>query len=248
MLPDTQVNWDTLTSPNQTPYAIVKLSESAGVIKQSLKELPAWRIRLEKNRIDKPKAREVYSELQNRHRRLAEALDSAALSLMEAELDEMAKHTVKLSQSIKSFNLMTPDYTKLCAVLNNYLSGLPLTDNIEDSGIFGISAGNTSDGDNINESQTTNNRIIGRLMNNVRMGYYPTCTDNMAHIIRGIEFPADTTINLFDPCCGCGLALRSLAEGALDYGSHNGTEVSCKTYGIELDSHRAEEALTRLDH
>jgi len=48
-------------------------------------------------------------------------------------------------------------------------------------------------------------------------------------------------VNLLDPCCGCGVALRFLADGIKD----NGGE--CKTYGVELDSRRAEEALTRLD-
>ena len=73
-------------------------------------------------------------------------------------------------------------------------------------------------------------------MNNVKMGYYPTDDENMKHIIRGIEFPEGVTANLFDPCCGCGLALRTLADGK-----------DCLTYGVELDGHRAEEALTRLD-
>jgi hypothetical protein len=49
-------------------------------------------------------------------------LDTAALSLMEAEQDEPASHTVKLGQSIKSFNLLTPDYTKEhCCQGGNYV-------------------------------------------------------------------------------------------------------------------------------
>lgn len=43
------------------------------------------------------------------------------------------------------------------------------------------------------------------------------------------------TTNLLDPCCGCGKALRQLANGN-----------NCYTYGMELDEHRAEEAQTRL--
>ena len=43
------------------------------------------------------------------------------------------------------------------------------------------------------------------------------------------------TTNLLDPCCGCGKALRQLADGN-----------NCYTYGMELDEHRAEEAQTRL--
>ena len=210
----------------QTPYALAKLSESARTVRQSINELPVLRRRLDKNKDVKPKAREIYGDMQNQLRRLLGALDVAALSLMEAEQDDLASHSTKLGQSIKSFNLMTPDYTKLCGVLDNYISKLPL----EHPGID-ISA----------EAKTTNNRIIGRLMNNVRMGYYPTCTDNIAHIVRGIEFPENVTVNLLDPCCGCGLALRTLGDGVADSG------VDYKTYGIELDSYRAEEALTRID-
>jgi len=212
---------------NETPYAIVKLRESARIIRQSINELPILRRRLEKSKENKIKAREVYGDLQNQHLRLLNGLETAALSLLECEQDEQAIHSAKLVQSIKAFNLMTPDYTKLCTVLNDYLSKLPLLD-----------AGDSFDDA---KAQTTNNRIIGRLMNNVRMGYYPTCTDNLAHIVRGVYFPEGMTVNLLDPCCGCGIALRSFADGALANGA------ACRTYGIELDNYRAEEALTRID-
>ena len=195
---------------NQTPYAVAKLEESARIIKQAVNELPALRKRLDKYKDNKLKAREVYNDLQQQYGRLLGALSSAALSLMEMELPDIAEHSVKLRQSIKSFNLMTPDYTKLCAVLNGYLDNLPV-------------------------SKTTNASIIGRLMNNVKMGYYPTEIEHIKHLVRGIEFPAGVTTNLFDPCCGCGLALRTLVEGN-----------NCYAYGVELDGHRAEEALTRL--
>ena len=211
----------------EIPYAVKKLEEAARIIRQAVNELPILRKRLEKNREIKPKTREIYGDMQNQLRRLLAGLETAALSLLEAEQTDLANHTVNLASSIKSFNLMTPDYSKLCDVLTNYLSKLPIED----------VAGEIQSA----ELQTTNKNIIGRLMNNVRMGYYPTCTDNLSHIIRGIEFPENININLLDPCCGCGIALRSLAEGAAENG------VSSKTYGIELDSYRAEEAQTRLD-
>jgi len=216
----------------ETPYAIAKLEESARIIKQSINELPTLRRRLEKNANNKPKARELYGEIQNQHNRLLTTLETAALSLLEAEQNDFANHTVKLGQSLKSFNLMTPDYTKLCAALNNYLSGLPL----DTRGEEGIAVNGRA-----TEAQTTNARIVGRLMNNIRMGYYPTSTDNLAHILCGMDLPEGVKFNLLDPCCGCGLALRFLAEGVKD----NGNE--CRTYGIELDNRRAEEALTRID-
>jgi len=219
------------------PYAVVKLEESARIIRQSINELPALRKRLERNRENKAKAREIYSDLQNQQRRLLNALDTSTLSLLETEQDELATHSVKLGQSIKSFNIMTPDYTKLCTALNNYLSRLPFADPSEPI----VFDDNNDDVDNENETQTTNNRIIGRLMNNIRMGYYPTCTDNLDYIIKGMDFPEGVTVNLLDPCCGCGIALNALAEGVVSNG------VNCRTYGIELDNYRAEEALTRVD-
>lgn len=72
-------------------------------------------------------------------------------------------------------------------------------------------------------------------MNRVRMGYYPTDPDNIAHILRGIQFPEGVTTNVFDPCCGCGKALRQIAQGN-----------NCFAYGVELDEFRADEAQTRL--
>ena len=32
-------------------------------------------------------------------------------------------------------------------------------------------------------------------------------------MLRAIRFPDGVTTNLFDPCCGCGKALRQLAQG-----------------------------------
>jgi len=218
---------------SQTPFAIAKLEESSRIIRQAINELPALRKRLEKNKDSKPKAREIYGDMQNQLRRLLRGLDTATLSLHEAEQENMANHTLKLVKAIESFNLMTPDYTKLCAVLDNYLSKLPLDDNSELEMLQ-----NTND---VDELKTTNKDIIGRLMNNVRMGYYPTCTDNLKHIFCGINFPEGVAVNLFDPCCGCGLALHYLAQCAME------NDAIVKSYGIELDSYRAEEAQSRLD-
>jgi tRNA1(Val) A37 N6-methylase TrmN6 len=130
---------------------------------------------------------------------------------MEMEQDALADYAGKLSASIKAFNLMTPDFSRFCGAVNDYVSKLPTA------------------------GKTANASVIGRLMNNVRMGYYPTDIDHVKMITRGIEFPEGITTNVFDPCCGCGLALRTLAQGN-----------NCYTYGVELDRFRAEEAQGRL--
>ena len=83
--------------------------------------------------------------------------------------------------------------------------------------------------------QKTNAAVVGRLMNNIKLGYYPTDPDNIDLLLRGIRFPEGVTTNLLDPCCGCGKALRQLAQGN-----------NCYAYGVELDESRAEEAQTRL--
>jgi len=200
---------------NQKHYAIVKLEEAARIIKQATNELPILRKRLERLKENKPKAREVYSDLQQQKNKLLSAFNTAILSLLEMELNEMAEYSVKLSCSVKAFHIMTPDYSKLCSVLLDYISKLPITDTAE--------------------TKTTNAAIIGRLMANVKMGYYPTDIEHIKYIANGIAFPEDITVNLLDPCCGCGLALHTLAG-----------ENNCNTYGIELDRYRAEESLTRL--
>ena len=112
----------------EIPYAIKKLEEAARIIRQSANELPILRKRLEKNKEAKPKAREVYGDMQSQLRRLLGGLETAALSLLEAEQKDLANHTVNLANSIKSFNLMTPDYSKLCDVIIGYLSRLPIED------------------------------------------------------------------------------------------------------------------------
>lgn len=201
---------------NKQHFAVVKLEEAARAVRQALNDLPALRRRLEKYKEDKAKAREAYKDLQQQQAKLSAALRSAALSLLEMELFETADYSVKLSRSVGAFNLMTPNYSKLCAALNGYLQKLPVS--------------GTPD------AKTTNATVIGRLMANVKMGYYPTDMAHIQYLKRGIAFPKDVTVNLFDPCCGCGLALYTLA------GEHD-----CRTYGIELDRHRAEESLARLN-
>lgn len=90
--------------------------------------------------------------------------------------------------------------------------------------------------DNIPDNEVTNASVIGRLMNNVRTGYYPTDIEHVKHIKNGIAFPEGKRINAFDPCCGCGVALNVLTSGKIS-----------DTYGIEIDEMRGAEAETRLD-
>jgi type I restriction-modification system DNA methylase subunit len=69
-----------------------------------------------------------------------------------------------------------------------------------------------------------------RLQAKIKMGYYPTPLSVVERIRSYLKFPEYNT-NLFDPCCGEGLALKKLKRDA-----------KATTYGIELDEYRAEQA------
>ena len=229
-----QENTETmLAAPGQRHYALAKLEEAARGIRQAISEMPALRKRLEKRKNDKAKAREIYGELQSRFKKLEACLNTASLSLLEMELLDDAGYAVKLGQSVGKFNLMTPDYSKLLSALDGYLSKLPFVDSCPD--------GARQDGADGSGAFATNAAIIGRMMNMVKMGYYPTDLGHIKLISNGVAFPENADLNLLDPCCGCGLALSALAEKARDL-----ENCACKTYGIELDSYRAEEAQSRL--
>ena len=155
-------------------------------------------------------ARDTFAELQKARKRLAQAIGDARLLLMEAEEYQTAKTAAMLQAGLLSFDLMSSVYRPVYDAIQNFIKAFPV------------------DG-------ATNAAVIGRLMNNVKLGYYPTDPDNIFLILRGIQFPEGVTTNLFDPCCGCGKALRQLAQGN-----------NCYAYGVELDESRAEEAQTRL--
>ena len=169
------------------------------------------RARVERHRnTDLAAARDDYNDLQNTRQRLAEALGEAQLLLMETEEYQLAANAGQLKEGLLGFNLLSNTYRPVYDALNGFAAQLPV------------------DG-------TTNARVVGRLMNNIKLGYYPTDPDNIALILKGIQFPEGVTTNLLDPCCGCGKALRQIADGN-----------NCYTYGVELDNARADEAQTRL--
>lgn len=191
-----------------THYALVKINDSVKYITHAVTDMPVLRRRLEKYKDNKAKARSIAKDLQQVFDKTMDSINTIALALLEMDVPDLAEYSANLSKSLSNFKLITPDYSKLCAVLTDYLNKLP--------------------------AQTANHHVISRLMNNVKMGYYPTDLKAIEHLKRGIEFPEDVTINFLDPCSGCGLALHALAP-------------NCQTYGIELDRYRAEESLSILN-
>lgn len=195
----------------QRYYAIDRLAQLQEQIATLSQGMVLQRARVEKyRREDLSAARDTYSELQHTRRHLCEAIADAQLFLMEAEEYRTAATAGKLQKGLAGFDLMSTGYKPVYEALRSFANALPV-------------------------NETTNAAVVGRLMNNIKMGYYPTDPDNISLILRGIAFPKDTVTNLLDPCCGCGAALRQIADG-------NG----CFTYGVELDENRAEEAQTRL--
>lgn len=195
----------------QKPYALDQLSQIQQQLPQLAQSMVVQRARIEKYRqSDLTAARDTYTELERTRKMLTEQLAQAQLFLMETEEYASAKAAGQLRQGLSGFNLMSTGYKSVYEALSRFVASLPV-------------------------GRKTSAAVVGRLMNNIKLGYYPTDPDNISAILRGIRFPEGVTTNLLDPCCGCGKALRQLAQGN-----------NCYAYGVELDESRAEEAQTRL--
>ena len=203
------------TQPESTEtryYATEQLSELQKRILRLSQTMVVQRAKVEKYRQGNMElAREAYEELKKSRKNLVSSISDSRLVLMEVEEYDTATQAGKLTEGLRRFDLMSNNYKPVYELLVRYAENLPT------------------------QSHTANAQVIGRLMNNVKMGYYPTDPDNIDLLLHGIQFPAGVTTNLLDPCCGCGKALRQLAQGN-----------NCYTYGVELDENRAQEAQTRL--
>ena len=195
----------------QRSYALERLRGLQREVPQLTQAMVLCRARVEQHRnTDLAAARDDYNDLQRTRKRLAEALGEIQLLLMEAEEYQLAANAGRMKEGLLGFNLLSNAYRPVYDALNGLAAQLPV------------------DG-------TTNAKVVGRLMNNIKLGYYPTDPDNISLILKGIQFPEGVATNLLDPCCGCGKALRQMADGN-----------NCFTYGVELDGARADEAQTRL--
>lgn len=199
--------------PDATPryYALEQLAEYRRTLAALADILPVYRQRLEKYlTTDKTRAKEIYDLITKERCRLASLVGDTRLALLEIGEDRLADVAASLRPQLAAFPVMAKDYKKLSDVLIAFAEKLP-------------------------DPQTANAAVIGRLMNNVKMGYYPTDPAHIQRLTQGITFPPGVTTNVFDPCCGEGIALRTLATGN-----------NCMAYGVEIDEHRAGEAQERL--
>ena len=129
------------------------------------------------------------------------------LFLLEYDLPQQAETARKIWEKLQRLPRSSSDYSLPCRAVSCFLGQIGT-----------IQAG-----------------VLGRAMNRVRMGYFPTDLEHVQRIRAAIDFPADP-VNLLDPCCGEGMALEKLApEQAV-------------TFGVELDEARVSEATARLHH
>ena len=173
-------------------YVLERFSLMKSSVLSAIDSMTVKRKAIEKNQKSNniPKARELYQKLEKDREKLADNILNLKLLFCEADMDTCSTYADKLYTAVSKFNLLTPDYTKFIGAIQ------PLIDSIPDN-------------------ETTNASVIGRLMNNVRTGYYPTDIEHVKYIKNGILFPDGKRINAFDPCCGCGMALSALTSGKL---------------------------------
>ncbi len=196
---------------SQRFFALEQLEGQAQMIRLYADALQVYR-RQTQEQLDagrKDQAFEIYRVLERQRNALVEQVRATRPFLLELE-HPLAGTAEALAGQLAAFQLMTKDYGKLTSALKQFAESLP-------------------------DNKTANAAVIGRLMNNVRMGYYPTDLDHVALLTRGIDFPQGITTNLLDPCCGTGAALRKMAM-----------ENNCFCYGVELDRSRAEQAQRQL--
>ncbi len=150
----------------ETLFAAENLSEARNAILRGSAELLPCRAKVEKyHEADLRRARACYEELVKARKRLLAALGSVRLALLEIEEYVLAKTAGKLLTGLAGFNLMSRAYKPVYEALRGFAEKLP------------------------ERPDTVNAQVIGRLMNQVRMGYYPTDPENISHILRGIRFP-----------------------------------------------------------
>ena len=158
----------TMTQNQAVPqrfYALEQLTDRAQTIRLIADALQVYRgqVAQQLDAGEQAQAYDIYQVLERQRDTLVELLRSTRPFLMELE-HPLAVSVDSLAGQLSAFRLMTKDYSKLTAVLKQFANSLP-------------------------NNQTTNTAVIGRLMNNVRMGYYPTASP--AVIMRNIfENPA----------------------------------------------------------
>lgn len=193
-------------------YVVEKFGEYKRGLADIAEAMPIKRravdIYREKKQIQK--AKDVYAETEVLKDKLLSYIQGLRLLFSECDIEEGADFCNKLYSAVRGFNLLTPDYTKLMNAISKLSEFIPHT-------------------------EKATGKTIGHLMNNVKMGYFPTDLKHVAMIKSALKFP-ECRVNVFDPCCGCGTALNHLVM-----------QENAETYGIEMDEMRGREAESRIN-
>ena len=192
-------------------YCLVKLSECQRSFTQLRSSLPKARAKYEKHKGSISEV-DTLAELHKSVLNLWKLFPMIIQLLSELDAYEQAATAHKLYDAVKRFDYLgLNDYSRLCSAIEVFEKSLPT------------------------EEQNLNTKMLGRFMNRVKMGYFPTDLNHVELIKQAIAFP-ETEVNILDPCCGCGLALSTLCNDA-----------NAVSFGVELDEGRAEESQERLN-
>ena len=154
---------------------------------------------------------ELKEELKYERDRIISIAVEIKLLLAEMELERLAIKTGRIITALEGFDVLSKDYSKFASTMDAYISDLEKRHEIDV-------------------------QLVGRLWNNIKLGYFPTDLTHVEMIKKAITFPqTGLQVNILDPCCGCGLAVEKMAEGE-----------NALSYGVEIDEARAEEARGRL--
>ena len=154
------------------PYACGRLGALAQDIRLRAGQLPALR-----EAGGASDLRQIAQHMQ----KLVSGLREAALLLEELGLPKVSAYTAQLCSAVSGFHIRTADYSKLVSAFSDWLEYIkPLLPDAE--------------------AKTVTAAAVGRLMNNVRLGYYPTDPAHVAYVKRALRFPEGKTANLLDPC------------------------------------------------
>lgn len=162
------------------------------------------------NSIDTEKGQEYQTEQLKYKEKILDLVTQIKLYLAELDIERLIEKSGKIKEALKRFDVVNSDYEKYKEAMKAYIQSLK-------------------------DRHKLDNAALGRMWNSVKMGYFPTDLSNMREIKRGIQYPSKATVNILDPCVGCGLALEFLGQGE-----------NALTYGAELDEARAEEARQRI--
>ncbi len=101
--------------------------------------------------------------------------------------EQLYSTALKMFEAIQRFGYLNGgNYPALVSALNSFADMLP-------------------------NKKSIDAKAAAHLMNRIKMGYFPTDLEHIRLIKQAVNFPK-TQVNILDPCCGEGLALKALAE------------------------------------